>query len=255
MPREEWERLLTAALEIGRRMMQSGAEARRVEDTITRICRAYGCDRCEVFAMVSLIIVSLTDTEGRCYTQTVRVPSMGVDLALLEDMNAEARLICAYRPSASEVERSLNASAPTKLSVKLGLLGYFLGAGGFALFYGASLSDLMCVGIISILVFLLDRYYYKDTLNQILYTSISCFLSGCIAILSVYLGIGDNVDYIVMGAIMLYIPGMGFANGIREMFHRDIITGLYRLIESVLIAASIAVGFAVSFALLGGLIR
>ena len=35
----------------------------------------------------------------------------------------------------------------------------------------------------------------------------------------------------MIGDIMLLIPGLLLVNAIKEMFNRDIVTGLYRLIE------------------------
>ena len=36
--------ILSLALDIGERMLKSGAEVARVEDTVSRICQAYGAD-------------------------------------------------------------------------------------------------------------------------------------------------------------------------------------------------------------------
>ena len=50
---------------------------------------------------------------------------------------------------------------------------------------------------------------------------------------------------------MLFIPGLVIVNGVREFFYADILTGVYRLIEALLIAGAIAVGYAVSL-VIGG---
>lgn len=55
----------------------------------------------------------------------------------------------------------------------------------------------------------------------------------------------------MIGDIMLFIPGLVIVNGVREFFYADILTGVYRLIEALLIAGAIAVGYAVSL-VIGG---
>ena len=51
--------VLEYALDIGEQMVICGAEISRVEDTIERICRAYGAERIDVFSITSCIIATL----------------------------------------------------------------------------------------------------------------------------------------------------------------------------------------------------
>ena len=67
-------------------------------------------------------------------------------------------------------------------------------------------------------------------------------------------GWADNVDKIVIGGIMLFIPGMEMTNGIRDMMWGDIYAGLSHLCEAIIIAIGIAVGAAGAVAILGGLL-
>ncbi len=85
-------------LEIGRRMVMCGAEVRRVEDTIIRICNAYDIKVCNVYAITTLIVMTMKDSEGRHYTQSVRINSTATDLGQLEALNAMAREICSKVP-------------------------------------------------------------------------------------------------------------------------------------------------------------
>lgn len=43
------EALLACILDMGELLLVSGAEVRRVEDTLTRLCAAYGFERADVF--------------------------------------------------------------------------------------------------------------------------------------------------------------------------------------------------------------
>ena len=49
---------------------------------------------------------------------------------------------------------------------------------------------------------------------------------------------------------MLYIPGVQMTNSIRDILCGDIMSGLLRLIEAIILAVSIAIGFASSVILL-----
>ena len=72
--------------------------------------------------------------------------------------------------------------------------------------------------------------------NRIIYTTLACFLSGLLAQACVGMGFGINLDRIMIGDIMLFIPGLTIVNGVREFFYADILTGVYRLIEALLMA-------------------
>ena len=64
--------------------------------------------------------------------------------------------------------------------------------------------------------------------------------------LSVRLGLGDNVDMISIGNIMLLIPGVALTNSLRDMFGGNTLSGIMRFIEALLQALTIAFGFALA---------
>ena len=99
--------------------------------------------------------------------------------------------------------------------------------------------------------YLMEQVRRHHRQNKVNYTTVACFLSGILAQLCVAIGFGTNLDRIMIGDIMLFIPGLVIVNGVREFFYADILTGVYRLIEALLIAGAIAVGYAVSL-VIGG---
>jgi uncharacterized membrane protein YjjP (DUF1212 family) len=54
-----YEAILTCALIIGKKMLISGAEVSRVEDTISRILNAYGAKKVDVFTITSSIVITV----------------------------------------------------------------------------------------------------------------------------------------------------------------------------------------------------
>ena len=61
-----------------------------------------------------------------------------------------------------------------------------------------------------------------------------------------------HTDKIMIGDIMLLIPGIAMTNSIRDILVGDTISGLMRLIESILWAGSLACGFMTAILLIGG---
>ena len=117
--------------------------------------------------------------------------------------------------------------------------------------FGGSLLDGVASGVIGGVIYLMEQVRRLHRQNKVIYTTVACFLSGILAQLCVAIGFGTNLDRIMIGDIMLFIPGLVIVNGVREFFYADILTGVYRLIEALLIAGAIAVGYAVSL-VIGG---
>ena len=88
------------------------------------------------------------------------------------------------------------------------------------------------------------------------FTAFSAFwgssaFAGFAAITFVHFGFGHDANMIMIGDIMLLIPGLMLINSVREMLCGDLMSGLLRLLESIVLALSIACGFAVAIMTLG----
>ena len=72
--------------------------------------------------------------------------------------------------------------------------------------------------------------------------------------LAIAVGFGDHADKVMIGTIMLLIPGVDIGNSLRDLFFGDIVSGSMRLIKALLTATAIAVGYSIAI-LLGGLLN
>lgn len=95
--RDELDRTVRLALDIGMRMLTCGAQISRVEDTIARICMAWDAVETHVFSVTSGIIVTAFNAQGNSATQLRRIRSETFDLVKLERLNQLSRDICAGR--------------------------------------------------------------------------------------------------------------------------------------------------------------
>ena len=251
----EAEKVMEKALDIGEAMLCSGAEILRVEDTIMRICLAYGDGIVDVFTILSLIILSWHTTDDKNYTQTRRIYSYSTNLKKLEELNALSRYICEEKPSCDFIEEQVERIMYEKDTKKTGsavlLFGNVLGAAGFAVFFGGMLRDGIAAGIAAVFLYLWMNFYQKHSSNRVMFTLLTSFVAGFICILMVRLGIGVNQDKVMIGIIMLLIPGINMMNSFRDMIYGDIITGTLKLAESLMVAVAIAGGFALAIILAG----
>ena len=235
--------ILDIALDVGAETLRVGGEIHRVEDTVVRICAAYGAVRAEVFAITSLIIAEVRMPDGRVATRNRRVPSTYNHLARLEALNALSRTICAHPISAEEVRarlRSIREYRP--VPEWLCYLGGMLATGGFAVFFGGSLWDGLAVSVIAFFLMLFARLF-RLRINGMVRSLISSFAAGVLSVLCVKIGFGSHVDKIIIGTIMLEIPGLSFGNALRDLLCGDTLAGTMRLIQTLIQTLMIALGY------------
>ena len=101
--------LLEITTEIGWRLLQSGAEIYRVEESIRRMLEAYGFPEAEVFSIPSCIIVTINDETGHALTRLKRNRSSGLDFDRIDQLNNLCRHICAETPELPVIQQKLAA--------------------------------------------------------------------------------------------------------------------------------------------------
>ena len=238
------DRLLNLTSEIGCRLMECGGEIYRVEESIQRLLQAYGVSTGEVFAIPNCIIVSITLDAGQPLTRIRRVPSHGTDIDLLERYNALCRALCADTPSLPEAQARFEAITRTKrvYSAPAMVGGYFLGAAAFTLFFGGTWRDALCSGVCGIAMYLCLYFMGRLGTNLFFKTLAAGAVSALLALGFTWSGAGQNSDLIIIGALMLLVPGMIFTSAMRDIMAGDTMSGISKTAEALLIGAAIALG-------------
>ena len=144
MTRDEAEQYLYYAMTIGEQLLCCGAEVGRVEDTIRRICLAYGASRADVFSITSSIVTTIYGEDFGICTQTRRVPGMANDLGRLDDLNQLSRFICEFRPKPEEIQRRLDVIRNKKgYSFRTQILIYAVISGSCWVFFWGGVNYIM----------------------------------------------------------------------------------------------------------------
>ena len=246
------EYLLCLALDVGEGMLRNGGEVSRVEDTMERILYAYGAAHVEVFAIISYINAAVRMPDGSYSFQIRRVRENNTNLNTLEELNALSRRICAEKPSLEKFDELVHAVKkkciyPNWIMVLAGA-GV---AGFFALFFGSTLVDGLIAAFAGVIIGIVTIYSPKQ-INGLARTLFSAFIASLIAGLSVKLGIGDDGGKIIIGSIMLLVPGIAFGTALRDLLMGDLLAGMLKTLQVVLCALMIAFGYMLAAVIVGG---
>ena len=226
-----------------------------VKDTIRRICAAYDIRQSHIFSIASCIIVTLETKDHKWITQTRRILSYGTDMWKLDRLNNLSRLICSTKPPLERINReyALILNGPVYPPVVQCLI-YAMTAGAFAIFFGGNLLDGFSAMFVGALI-RITLYAFTAIKMKAIFSNILCsMISGMVCILTHYIGLGHHVEMIMIGNIMLLIPGVLMTNSFRDFISGDMISGLLHFSEAIITAICIAAGFIFSKILLGGIL-
>ncbi len=244
--------ILRIALDIGEGLLLCGTDVHRVEVAIEKICRTYGAAHIDVFTIHSLILAAVYMPDGSHSTQSRRIFDYTNDLSRMERYNALSREICENKPSIKEADERIRTIKKTRAYPRLiPLLGSALASGSFAIFFGGTLRDGITAAIVGIIIRLLDDLRF-DHFNKMPKTMLISFIAGLAACLGVRAGFGDNMDKIIIGTIMLLTPGLSLGNAMRDLLGGDTLTGTLKVVQAIMIAVMIAVGYSMAILLAGG---
>ena len=246
------EYLLCLALDVGEGMLKNGGDVNRIEDTIERICRAYGAEHVEVFTIISVINAAIRMPDGSYSSQLRRVKATSNNLGKLERLNALSREICKEKPSLEEFDAKLHHlknNPEYSKGLILGISG--LAAGTFTMLFGGGFADALVAAVIGLVISLIDTRY-KDNLNIMARVVLSTFIATILSGISVsWLHIAESHDTIMSGVIMLLVPGMAFGTAMRDLFYGDLIAGALKTLQAVLTSLMIAFGYVLAMNVFG----
>ncbi len=237
--------LLDCACKLGRSLLENGGEIYRVEQAIDFFMKAYGIENPQIFAIPATIIVTIQNEEGKAITQLERVTGSSQNMDRLHKVNDLCRRVCETTPSPeyiySELDKIHNAKKYSFIQV---MIAYGIASAFFCYFWGGNTGDAIVAFAAGLATEYCLKYLGKVKANIFFSNLVSSMVIAVIAIMGMVIGVGSNIDMIIIGAIMTLVPGVGITNIMRDIISGDVITGTNKIAEVMLIAISIAVGIA-----------
>lgn len=244
----EIEKLLDVGIRAGRMLLESGAEVYRVEETMIRICTGLACtDEVDSYVTSTGIMLSI-GYNGQVFSKISRIKNRNVNLHCVARINALSRNIQIQDYSLEEVEQQLNKiEKETKYSVWMTTLFGGIGAAGFALFFDGGMLEIVISFAIGILIRLLVSLLSMMKMNDFINNVLASMLLAILSIFSKKVFLVIDVNVVVISGIMLLIPGLAFTNAIRDTIAGDYLSGVSRVMETLVCACAIALGVMVVF--------
>ncbi len=244
--------LLYAMLDLGQAMLLAGAEVNRVERRLAQIGRAYGACATNVLVITSSMVITMVFPDGQKVTQTRRIVGEGcVDYRLVERLDSLAVRICVNDFSVDQINEQLALAKAVDADIPWFCLGNVLAACAFSVFFGGGALDALVSAVIALMVTVLQKKVQPYFPNTIVFNVACSFMAGIVICSASFVLPEMAVDKVMIGEVMLLIPGVVMTNAIRDMLMGDTITGSLRGMEALLWAVALACGFMAALALTG----
>lgn len=231
-------------LDLAEAMLLCGTDVHNVEVQLASLGRAYGAAKMNVFVITGVIIATMTLPNGYEHTLTRRIMSEGNnDFHRMERLIRLCREARETRMTPQDIRHRLAQISSTPVPAAALFVGGILSAGSFAMFFGGTLIDGIVSALFAVLICLSLRYARPWTPNTIIFNFVNSFCCGLgiMAVAALFGGI--STDMVMIGDIMLLIPGVAMTNATRDMLIGDTISGVMRFVESLLWAVALALGF------------
>lgn len=243
--------IMQVSLTIGELMLINGAETYRVEETMCYIFLSQGITDVQPFVTPTLIMVGRADTHvclRRIYSRTNNLSKVSA----LSDISYRFKN---WDKNFTDTMSELHLINVTpSYSDHIQIIGGAFGSAFFTLMIGGNGYDFFATILTVVIAMKAFQFINKIYPSPFLTTLVGGLVLASIAATATTITTTINLDKVIVGSIMPFLPGVAFTNGLRDFLYGDLISGNSRIAEAILSATSLAVGvgFALQIAILQG---
>jgi uncharacterized membrane protein YjjP (DUF1212 family) len=238
--------IMDVCLLAGKIMLQSGGETYRVEDTMMRIAAAFGIENSHSYVTPTGIIFSAEGAEPT-KTKLIRISSRSTDLKKVAMVNSISRQITNGEINLEgaltllkELEE-LNVTFPFMIQVAAASIA----SGCFMIMFKGEWIDFIPSMVTGGLGYFGFLYFHRYIPIKFFSEFLASFIIGFLALILVKIGVGSQLDKIIIGSVMTLVPGLLVTNAVRDLMAGHLVSGLSKGAEALLTAFAIGSGVAV----------
>ncbi len=230
-------------LEAGAMLMSSGANTARIRITVLRIANAYGYQAELLITHRALMLTLYDEDKDYFFSRLKRTSPHGANFRMVSGISRMSWSIVEEKWTLEQVHEELNRlkSLPYYPRLLILLLVSLAGASFCRLFGGGYIE--MAIAFVATFTGLFVRQEaVRKSFNPYLCIFFAAFVSSMISGLAVKLQIGENPDYAFATSVLYLIPGIPLINSLSDLLDGNIMNGIVRGVNGLIIAFTIALG-------------
>lgn len=251
MGKQPDEEVLDLALMAGHILLENGAEIYRVEETIDRICGYYGVNSENAFVLSNGIFLTAGSARESFFAKVQHIPVSGTHLNKVAAVNQLSREIVEGKHTIQDAYRILEEIRTMPCKKRwMQTLASGVGSAAFCIFFGGTFGDSLAAFAAGICLYLYVLWLSVPHLSKIVGNIGGGALVTVVCCLLYLMGVGENLNFMMIGTIMPLVPGVAFTNSIRDVADGDYISGSVRMLDALLVFFCIAIGVGIGFSLI-----
>lgn len=227
----------------GRLMIEGGAETYRAEDTMERMARSQHLIGSQSFVMPTGIMFS---GNNNAPTRLMRVNNRVTDLEKVALVNAVSRKLVEQQMTIEEAYDELRRIETEHKTFPFWIQIICAGitSGAFLLLLDFDSRDLPAAMGIGAIGYVIATLVEKKTRVKFFAEFFAALVIGIAAYLTIYFGLGRNLDGLIIGSVIPLVPGLLITNAVRDLMAGHFVSGLSKGAEAFLTASAIGAGVA-----------
>ena len=228
--------LMDTSILAGEIIMENGGEAYRAEETVNRMLNTSNAKHVEVVVMGTSMVATVSNPYRDAITATRRIRRRGTNLQRIAEVNVVSREMCEGRLSLEEAFHQLEELREKKQYPEwVRVIASMIGVMGFTYTFGGRGMDLLFAMLCGVAVY--------TGLSGIINVALSSFAVSVVAVLLYHLFPNQmNPDTVIIGGLMLLVPGLAITNSARDLLAGDYVSGTARVMEAVVTSLAIVLG-------------
>lgn len=229
-------------------IIENGGEIYRAEETIKFICKSFDVQEIESVATPTGIYITISLNGEDNNTLVKRIRKRTIDLQKITDVNNISRKLSQHSITLTEALAELQIISQRKdLEDKYSILYTGLSSAFFAVLFGGGLLEFVTALFTGIIVVAVSKRFANLQSYQFFSSIVSGIIIAFLAIFVTYYTKIGNYNHIIVGCLMPLLPGLAMTNAIRDTIRGDLISGIARATEVLLVASSLAAGAGIVF--------
>lgn len=247
---DEKPKIINLLLQIGKLLLQHGAETEVVESVMKKAAQNLGYEEIEIMVLPNTLVISLSHNNESYNTKLQKVQRQDVNFGAVDKI-VEIVSKINTRTNINELLEKLNDETNFNGTYPF----YFknlmvaIGCGSFSLLFGGDVYIFIATFIASFIGFYFNSFLLKRYFNPFVVIVLVSFTT---TIISGIMTIHTDISHIALSSSVLFlVPSVAFINSVNDLIKGHYTNGLIRGMRGIIISFAIAIGISIALNILG----
>lgn len=253
LDKKDQHRDLILAMKVGKLLTISGAEIRRVENTMERIIESKEGNKAHCNCTPGSVTATVAYPQGSSKTMILRINKINTDFKKIIRLNELSRRYTKQELTYDEAFLEIDAIENMRMPpLYLRSMLNALCCSGFTFIFSPVLGDVIASLIVGFLAMMLyETIFLKVELSSFMQTLIASLILAIMTYITCVMNIGNSANYMILGVTTPLLPGVETINAVRDIVESDYLSAVSRILHALLIGCAIAVGVGIVYITVG----